>query len=348
MKNRIALAPMTRARSGPERIPNGIMAEYYRQRCNAGLLITEATVVSKQGRGWVDSPGIYSDDQAEGWKQVTTSVHEAETPIFLQLWHCGRASHSSFQEDGSLPVSASAVKHGGDSIHTPKGKQEYEIPRPLETSEIPGVVEDYRKGAERAKAAGFDGVEIHSANGYLIDQFLQSRTNQRTDDYGGSVANRTRFLLEIVEAVKTVFPSNRIGVRLSPNGSFNDMGSPDFREQFTYVIRKLDEHDLGYFHIMDGLAFGFHELGEPFTLDEVRTLTDTPLIGNCGYTRESAEQAIAESRADLIAIGRPFISNPDLVDRWKNDWPLNPDAKVEDWYSPTGAKGYTDFSVYSG
>lgn len=346
LKNRVVLAPMTRARSGPERIANGTMAEYYAQRSGAGLLITEATVVSRQGRGWVESPGIYTDEQAEGWRKVTQEVHRKECPLFLQLWHCGRASHSSFQEDGSLPVAPSAVKNGGDTIHTPKGKEPYETPRALETNEISQVVSDYRKAAERARGAGFDGVEIHAANGYLIDQFLQSKTNHRTDAYGGSVEKRTRFLIEVLEAVAGVVPENRIGIRLAPNGSFNDMGSPDYREQFTYVLKQLDRYNLGYVHVMNGLAFGFHELGEPVTLDEVREYFSGTVMANCGYDRDSAEKDVAESQADLVAIGRPFISNPDLVQRWKNDWPLNPDADVSDWYSPTGSKGYTDFPFH--
>jgi len=214
----------------------------------------------------------------------------------------------------------------------------------LETTEIPRVVEDYHRAAERAKAAGFDGVEVHGANGYLIDTFLQSKTNHRSDQYGGSVESRYRFLKEVVEAVTSVWPANRVGVRLSPNGAFNDMGSPDFREQFTFVASQLDRFGLGYLHIMDGLAFGFHNLGEPMTLAEFRKVFHGPLIGNCGYTQEAAEKAIADGLADLIAFGRPFISNPDLVERFKHGWPVAPLAPMSDWYLPTGAKGYTDYS----
>jgi 2,4-dienoyl-CoA reductase-like NADH-dependent reductase (Old Yellow Enzyme family) len=204
-------------------------------------------------------------------------------------------------------------------------------------------VEDYRSAAERAKAAGFDGVEVHGANGYLIDTFLQSKTNHRTDQYGGSVENRYRFLKEVVEAVTSVWPANRVGVRLSPNGAFNDMGSSDYREQFTFVASKLDHFGLAYLHVMDGLAFGFHNLGEPMTLADFRKVFHGPLIGNCGYTQEAAEKAICQGHADLIAFGRPFISNPDLVERFKNGWPLAEMAPMSDWYLPTGAKGYTDF-----
>lgn len=347
LKNRVALAPMTRSRAGTARMANALMAEYYAQRASAGLVITEATVVSKQGIGWLNSPGIYTEAQAESWKQVTGAVHEQNTPIFLQLWHCGRSSHSSFQENGELPVSASAVKLQGDKTHTPNGKQDYEVPRALETEELAGVVEDYRRAAERAKLANFDGVEIHAANGYLLDQFLQSRTNHRTDQYGGSIENRTRLLRQVVEAVLTVFPSRRVAVRLAPNGVFNDMGSPDYREQFTYVAEQLNPYNLGYLHVMDGLAFGFHELGEPMTLSEFRAVYDGILMGNCGYTQETAEAAMTNGKADLIAFGRPYISNPDLVERFANGWPLAPDADMASWYSADlGAEGYTSFPAY--
>lgn len=345
LKNRVVLAPLTRARAGVERLPNALMAEYYAQRSSAGLLISEAAVVSEQGIGWQNSPGIYNDAQTEAWKQVTQAVHDRDSKIFLQLWHCGRASHSSFRADESLPVSASAIAISNDHIHTPTGKHPYETPRALETDEVAAVVEDYRRAAERAKAAGFDGVEIHAANGYLIDQFLQSKTNQRTDRYGGSLENRYRFLSEIVAAVTTVFPSDRVGVRLAPNGIYNDMGSPDYRETFTYVAQQLNALNLGYLHVMDGLAIGFHNLGEPMTLSEFRSVFSGPLMGNCGYTQETAEAAIASGNADLIAFGRPFISNPDLVERFAHDWPLAPEAPLEVWYA-FDEKGYADFPAY--
>jgi N-ethylmaleimide reductase len=346
LKNRVVMAPMTRSRAGSERMPNELMAKYYEQRASAGLIITEATVISKQGIGWENSPGIYADEQAEAWKQVVKAVHTKGTPIFLQLWHCGRASHSDFQENGELPVSASAIKLNGDYIHTPKGKQPYQIPRALATEEVPLIVEDYRRAAERAKIAGFDGVEIHAANGYLIDQFLQSRTNHRNDIYGSSLENRYRFLKEIVDAIVSVFPANRVGVRLSPNGAFNDMGSPDYRETFLYIAKQLDSYGLAYLHIMDGLAFGFHDLGKPMTLGEFRAVSNAPIMGNCGYTQETAEAAIETGNADLIAFGRPFISNPDLVERFANNWELNPPADMSIWYS-FGTAGYADFPNYS-
>lgn len=345
LNNRVTLAPLTRGRAGAERIPNALMVEYYTQRANAGLIITEGTAPSKQGNGWYHAPGIYNKAQTEAWKQVTQSVHDQGSVIFVQLWHTGRASHSSFQENGQLPVAPSAIKIEGSEAHTANGKQPYEVPRALDIEEIPGVVEDYRKAAENAKEAGFDGVEIHGANGYLINEFLDSRANQRTDEYGGSLENRYRFLKEVIEAVKTVFPTNRIGVRLSPNGVFNDMGAPDYRETFTYVAKQLNTYGLAYLHVMDGLAFGFHELGEPMTLAEFRAVFDNTIIGNCGYDREQAEAAIASGNADLIAFGRPFISTPDLVARFANNWELNPDADQATWYSE-GPEGYTDYPTY--
>ncbi|MEM8733888.1 MAG: alkene reductase [Planctomycetota bacterium] len=341
-RNRIVLAPMTRARAGEARVPNELMATYYRQRAAAGLLITEATTISEQANGWNQSPGIYTDEMADGWRGVTSAVHAEQAPIFMQLWHCGRASHPDFH-NGDPHVAPSAIKIEGDHIHTPLGKKPHEVPRALETGEIAAVVEDYRAAALRAKAAGFDGVEVHSANGYLLDTFLQSKTNQREDQYGGSIENRYRILAEVIEAVRSVFPADRVGVRLSPNGVFNDMGSPDYREQFLFVAKQLDQLGLAYLHIMDGLGFGFHELGEPMTLAEFRDVFSGPIIGNVGYNKETAEQAIASGSADMIAIGRPFISNPDLVQRYRNNWALNADADISDWYTPSGAKGYTDF-----
>ena len=346
LKNRVVLAPMTRARAGAKRIPNALMAEYYAQRSGAGLLITEATAISEQALGWVDSPGIYTDSQAEGWPLVTGAAHDRGTPVFMQLWHCGRASHSSFRADRSPAVSASAITLNGDYIHTPEGKQPYETPRALASNEIPVVVEDYRRAAERARDAGFDGIELHAANGYLIDQFLQAKTNHRTDAYGGSVENRFRLLREVLEAALAVWPAERVAVRLSPNGVFNDMGSPDFREQFLYAARELSGYSIGYLHVMDGLAFGFHQLGEPVTLEETRAVFTGPLMGNCGYTMEAAESAIAAGHADLIAFGRPYITNPDLVERFTQGWPLAADAPVTAWSAP-GPEGYTDFPVHS-
>ena len=345
LKNRVVMAPLTRSRAGADRIPNALMAEYYAQRAGAGLIITEATTISEQANGWLHTPGIYTAEQTEAWKQVVDAVHARNTPIFLQLWHTGRSSHSSFYEDNRLPVAPSAIKIEGSETHTPDGKKPHETPRALETEEVSLTVEDYRKAAANAKEAGFDGVEIHGANGYLIDEFLQTKTNHRTDKYGGSLENRYRFLKEIVEAILTVWDAGRVGVRLSPNGVYNDMGSPDFRETFTYVIQQLNSYKLAYLHVLDGLDFGFHELGEPMTLAEIKKVYDGTLMGNCGYDRTDAEKAIASGDADLIAFGRHYISNPDLVERFANNWELNPDADMSVWYS-FDAEGYTDFPTY--
>ena len=345
LKNRIVMAPMTRGRAGSERIPNDLMAEYYFQRASAGLLITEATVVSKQGIGWIDSPGIYNSAMVKGWQKVTRKLEPTGTPIFLQLWHCGRASHSDFH-NGDLPVSASAVRLEGDKIHTPLGKKEYETPRALTNGEIKTTIDDFKKAAVNAKDAGFSGVEVHAANGYLINQFLDSKTNLRDDEYGGSLVNRYRFLKEVLEAVMDVWSPKQMGVRISPNGVFNDMGSDDFKETFLYVAEELNKLELGYLHIMDGLAFGFHEKGKPLTLSDFRKIYKGVIIGNCGYTKETAEKRVANGDADLAAFGRPYITNPDLPERLKNDWPLNPAEDMSLWYTP-GPEGYTDYEPYT-
>lgn len=346
LKNRVVMAPLTRGRAGKERIPNALMAEYYAQRASVGLIISEGVTISKQANGWLNSPGIYSEEQAQAWKQVVDAVHAKGTPFFLQLWHTGRASHSSFQEDNQLPVSASAIKLNDDYIHTPIGKQPYETPRALETHEIPLVVEDYRQAAQRAKYAGFDGVEIHAGYGYLIDEFLQSKTNQRTDRYGGNLENRYRFLKEIVEAVLTVFHANRVGVRLSPNSTYNDMGSPDFREIFFYVAQQLNTYGLSYLALIDGLKLnGFHQLGEPMMTGEFRDVFTGAIMANGDYTQETATTAIVGGNADLIGFGRTIISNPDLVERFAHGWALNPPADPSVWFS-FDKEGYTDFPTY--
>lgn len=339
------MAPMTRGRAGEARTANALMAEYYAQRAGAGLIVSEGTAISERGYGWTHSPGIYTAEQTEGWKQTINAVHEKGAKIYLQLWHTGRASHSSFQPNNDLPIAPSAIAISDTEAHTPDGKKPYETPRALATEEISEVVEEYRQAAANAKEAGFDGVEIHAANGYLIDEFLQSKTNHRIDKYGGSMENRYRFLQEVVEAVLTVWDAPCVGVRLSPNGSFNDMGSPDYRETFTYIVQQLNNYRLAYLHLLDGLDFGFHELGEPMTIAEFRKIYDGILIANCGYDRQDGEKAIAEGNADLVAFGRPYISNPDLVARFANNWELNEDAEVDIWYSP-GAQGYTDFPTY--
>ena len=347
LRNRVVMAPLTRARAGVDRVPNAQMSQYYQQRSSAGLIIAEATVVSERGIGFVDSPGIYNEQQLHGWQQLVEDVHAKGGLIFLQLWHCGRASHSSFHKHAALPVAPSAVKLEGDHIHTPKGNQAYETPHALTVSEIEQTIENYKNAAKNARLAGFDGVEVHCANGYLLDQFLQSHTNQRTDDFGGSIEKRYRMVDEVIRAVMEEMPANKIGVRISPNGVFNNMGATDFRETFSYVAQQLNKYGLAYLHVMDGLSFGFHELGEPMLLAEFRALFSGPLMGNCGYDQASAEQAIENCTADLIAFGRPYMSNPDLVERFCNDWPLSPEAEIAYWYTPM-QEGYTDFPDYQG
>ena len=346
LANRVVMAPLTRARSGPDRIPNAMMAEYYAQRASAGLIVSEATTISPQANGWVESPGIYTDRMQEAWKPITQAVHDRGGKIFLQLWHMGRASHSDYH-GGQPAVAPSAVAINGEGIHTPQGKKPYEAPRALETAEVEATVQDYAAAARRARVAGFDGVEIHAANGYLIDQFLQSRTNRRTDRYGGSVENRSRFLDEVVSAVTAEWPAHRVGVRLSPNGVFNDMGSPEYREQFLDAATRLDGRSLAYLHVVDGLAFGFHELGTPMTLREFREVFNGTLMAACGYTADSAEAALERGEADLVAFGRPYLSNPDLVERFRNGWPLADLPEISLWWTPKGAHGYVDFPAYS-
>jgi len=347
LPNRVVMAPMTRGRAGAEMIANDLMAKYYCQRASAGLIISEGTFPSPMGVGWLHAPGIYTDAMRDAWIPVVESIHEAGGRVFCQLWHTGRASHSDFL-NGKIPIAPSAIRHEGRSIPTPKssGKErEHETPRALKTDEVLSIVEEFRSAAARAKFAGFDGVEIHAANGYLIDTFLQSTTNHRTDKYGGTLEKRFEFLREITDAVTQVWPTDRVGVRISPHGDFNDMGSPDFRDQFLYVAEQLDAFDLAYLHILIGTGFGFHELGEPLTLKNFRDVYSGNVMANVGYDRDSAEDAIASGGADLISFGRPYISNPDLVERFANNWPLADDAPQDVWYS-FGKQGYTDWPMY--
>jgi N-ethylmaleimide reductase len=344
LKNRVVMAPMTRARAGAERMPNDAMAEYYRQRSRAGLIITEGTNISPSAVGWINTPGIWSGEQTKAWRKITDAVHKEGSLIFLQLWHCGRASHSSFH-NGELSVAPSAIAINEPYIHTSFGKKPYEVPHSLESHEILNIVADYVKAAQNGKEAGFDGVEIHSGNGYLLDTFLQSKTNTRNDEYGGSLENRFRFLRAIVEEVSKVFLSENVSVKITPNTNYNDTGSPDFRETFLYVASELSRYDLAYLHVVDGITFGFHGLGEALRLDEFRKVFSGRLMGNCGYTKEAAELAIRDGRADMISFGRPFISNPDLIERFEHDYPLNDAANPRLWYS-FDTIGYTDFPTY--
>jgi len=347
LKNRVVLAPLTRARAGPSRIPNDLITTYYEQRANAGLLISEGVGISVQGHGWLGAPALYTEEQAKGWKDVTEAVHGKGSKIFAQLWHMGRQGHPSFNPANEV-VAPSAIGISGESAtrNTDGERVPYAVPRALETSEIPGIVQDYQHAAKMAKLAGFDGVEIHGANGYLIDEFLQSSTNQRTDNYGGSIINRYRFLKEIVEAVGQVYPYDRIGVRISPNGVFGGMGSADNYETFTYILDQLSSYGLGYLHIMDGLGFGFHNKDKAVTLFDAKVHFKGPVIGNIDYTKETAEGAIRSGAADLIAFGRSYITNPDLVERFTNNWPLAGPPPYEVWYAGE-AKGYTDYPTYT-
>ena len=353
LKNRVWLAPLTRGRCGPSQVPKSHSVKYYTQRAAAGMLITEATTISPQGMGWAGCAAIYKPEHVAGWKAVTESVHKAGGRIVCQLWHQGRVTHSGFH--GLQPVSASAIAAQGEAWLPGKVKKPYEVPRALELSEIPAVVEEYRHAAACAKEAGFDGVEIHAANGYLIDQFLQLCTNQRTDAYGGPKENRYRLLAEVIAAISTVFPASRIGVRLSPNGAFNGMGGAENIELFSYVISELDKLGIMYLHCMDGLAFGFHGKCDVFRAARMRALFRGPLIGNCGYTKESAEAVINAGALDAVAFGRAFIANPDLVERMRKGLKLseapmsiNYEAPGDDAESPeVQAVGYSDFPEYS-
>lgn len=358
LPNRVVMAPMTRGRAGPEYIANEEMAKYYSQRASAGLIITEGTHTSLVARGWFEAGEIYTDDHVEGWKITTNAVHAENGRIFCQLWHTGRASHSSFRKDlpefpgdMALSVAPSPVirtSHTGKQRYTAvKGEVDIETPRELTLDEIKALPEEYRNAAQKAKDAGFDGVEIHGANGYLLDEFLQSCSNFRKDEYGGSLENRFRIVDEVLTAVLTVFDSSRVGLRLSPNGVFNGMGSDDFREAFLYYAKRLSEYNLGYLHIMIGLGFGFHQKGEPMTMKEFRDVYPGVLMANVGYDAESAEKEISEGVTDLVSFGRPYIANPDLVERFASGADLAQPKGQDTWYSSAdyrpGALGYTDY-----
>jgi N-ethylmaleimide reductase len=340
LQNRLVMAPLTRARAGVERIPNALMVEYYRQRASAGLIISEATHVSEQGIGWVETPGIHTDAQVQGWRQVTEAVHQEGGKIYLQLWHTGRASHPDFQVNGALPVSASAIAPAGDA-HTPLGKKPYVTPRSLEIDEIPGVVQTYADATRRAQAAGFDGVEIHAANGYLIDQFIRDCSNHRTDAYGGSLDHRLRFLKEVTEAVISAWSADRVGVRLSPTNPFNGMTDSDPVTTFSAAAQLLNGYGLAYLHILEALP-GHMLAGEgEFVTPYLRKIFEGPLMVNGGYARETGAAAIDQGDADLIAYGVPFIANPDLPERFRHNAPLNPPDPAT--FYAHGPEGYTDY-----
>lgn len=347
LKNRIIMAPLTRMRSKqPGNIPQALNASYYAQRASAGLIISEATQVSQQGQGYPATPGIHSEEQVAGWRLVTDAVHKAGGVIFLQLWHVGRTSHRSHQPNGELPVAPSAIQPSGGTFSADWKPVGFETPRALETSEIAGVIADFRRGAENAKKAGFDGVEVHGANGYLLDQFLQDGSNHRTDQYGGSIENRARLLLEIVDQVIAVWGAGRVGVRLSPYGTFNDMQDSDPIKLFTYVLEQLSARGIAYAHIIEprsSMAGGQDGTVEnaPETRSIFRKAFKGALISAGGYVRNEAMRAIEDGSADAIAFGRLFISNPDLPRRLKEDTDLN--SYDRSTFYGGAEKGYTDY-----
>lgn len=340
LSNRIVMAPLTRNRAthGTD-APNDLNVEYYRQRASAGLIITEATQISQQGQGYVWTPGIYSAAQVAGWRRVTDAVHAAGGKIFLQLWHVGRISHVSLQPNGAAPVSSSAIRANTQTF-IESGFVDVSEPRALTIDEIAVVVRDYAAAAENAKKAGFDGVEIHAANGYLIDQFLKNGVNKRTDIYGGSVENRARFALEVADAILNVWDSSRVGMRVSPVSSFNDIGDSDPGKILFHLAEALSRRGLAYLHVIEGMMAGPRD-NAPFDYLGLRKAFSGAYMANNGYVRDMAIDALAGNRADLIAFGRPFISNPDLVERLRRDAPLAPADRAT--FYGGGAEGYTDY-----
>ena len=332
LPNRIVMAPLTRSRAGAVRVPNSLMAEYYVQRASAGLTITEATSVTPQGVGYADTPGIWSAEQVAGWKLVTQAVHQKGGRIFLQLWHVGRISHPLFLK-GELPVAPSAIAPEGH-VSLVRPETPFVTPRALERDEIPGIIEAYRQGAENAKAAGFDGVEIHGANGYLLDQFLQDSTNRRTDDYGGSVENRARLMLEVTDAVIGVWGSQRVGMHLAPRGDKHSMGDSNPAATFGHVATELGRRKIAFICTREHL--GPDSIGK-----KIKAAFGGVLIANEQFTKESAEQAIANGDAEAVAFGQAFIANPDLPERFRQNAPLNPPDTTT--FYQGGAKGYIDY-----
>ena len=339
LANRIVMAPLTRNRALPGRIPGDLQVEYYRQRASAGLIVTEASQISPESQGYLDTPGIYSPEQVAGWRRVTDAVHAAGGRIVIQLWHVGRISHVSLLPEGTVPVSSSA-KAAKTKTFTLKGFEDVSAPRALRTDELPRIVADYRHAARCAMQAGFDGVEVHGANGYLLDQFLRSSTNLRDDDYGGSLQNRARLLLEVVGAVTSAFGGDRVGVRLSPENRFNDINDADPQTTFTYVAVALRPFNLAYVHVLEGDMTG-QTASTPFDYPALRTAFGGCYMANCAYDRSRALAAVADGQADLIAFGRAFIANPDLPARLKADAPLT-EADPKTFYSGE-ARGYIDY-----
>lgn len=338
LPNRVFMAPMTRNRA-PDNVPTALMKVYYSQRAEAGLIISEGAQISEQGIGYPATPGIHTDAQVAGWKAITDAVHERGGHMFCQLWHCGRVSHPDFH-GGELPVAPSAVRPEGQAF-TPGGLKDFVTPRALEPEEIPGIVADYAHAADCARRAGFDGVEIHAANGYLIDQFLRDGSNRRTDAYGGSIENRARFLLEVTEAVCDTLGADRVGVRLSPLNPFNDMRDSNPEATFSYAVKALNRFGLGYLHITEMGSEAPGAAGPAFDLRRLRPLWLGVYVTNGGYDKARANAAIAAGEADAVAFGVLFLANPDLVTRFRRDAPLN--APDPDTFYGGDEHGYTDY-----
>lgn len=343
LAHRVVMAPLTRMRASSGNVPNELAPKYYGQRASSGgLIITEATQVTPYGQGYPSTPGIHSAEQIAGWKKVVDAVHDKGGVIFPQLWHVGRSSHSSLLPGGVLPVAPSAIAITGQMALTPDWQQvPYETPRALELGEISGVIEAYRQGARNALAAGFDGVEIHSANGYLLQQFLDDRSNKRTDIYGGAVENRARLLIEVTEAVAEIWGADRVGVRLSPFGTYNDVGDSDPIGLYSHVLSRLSELDIAYVSLIEARSDAGMEIDAPQAVDQLRPFWSKPLLLAGGFTGETAEEAVRLGRADAIAFGRHFIANPDLPTRLKLGAQLNHYDRST--FYGGGAAGYVDY-----
>lgn len=340
LPHRIAMSPLTRSRAGAGLAPTEMNATYYAQRASAALIITEATHFSEQGIGYPHTPGIHTPEQIAGWRLVTDAVHARGGRIFLQLWHVGRISHPSMQRGGELPVGPSAIAAEGE-LFTYTGMHKFIAPRALETAELPGIVEGFHEGALNAKKAGFDGVEIHGANGYLLDQFLEDGTNRRTDEYGGPVENRARLLFEVVEAVADVWGADRVGLRLSPGGTFNTMHDSDPARTFGSVARELNRCGLAYLHIIEPEGGILVDGMQTSPAKYLRTIFEGKIITAAGYDKEKAERVLEAGDADLVAFGKLFIANPDLPERFRTGAPLNPpDAKT---FYGGDERGYIDY-----
>lgn len=345
LPNRIVMAPLTRNRAAAGFVPGPLAAEYYAQRADAGLLITEASQISQQGQGYQDTPGIYSQAQIEGWRKVTDAVHAKGGRIVIQLWHVGRVSHTSLQPGGGAPVAPSAIA-AQTKTFVNNAFTDTSMPRALDLSELPGIVEDYRRAAANAVQAGFDGVEIHAANGYLLDQFLRDGANHRTDAYGGSIENRARLLLEVMDAVIAEIGAHRTGLRLSPVTPANGLSDSDPQPLFNHVVEELEKRRPLYIHVIEGATGGPRDVAPGFSFEELHRRFTGPWMVNNGYDRALAAQAIADGKADLVAFGKDFISNPDLVERLRRNAPLN--AVDRDTLYGGGEKGYTDYPTLAG